>query len=805
VKVIGQVWIMSRTLRDVIEESRRRRFTDRKDERDLFSSLLDQSHPELHVIALHGLAGIGKSTLLDELVRMCQERKVPFARIDGTVHRTIILVASAIRKQLSTRKWWSPFRQFDDDLRKYLEIQGKIEKSGRAQQLFNALSGVVDGADPSGLYGKLGKEAAETGFSALHSYLTRPDIDFYIQANELLAQRLVDCIGSMKAKKLTIMIDDYEQIPEDVQTWIEQRLTLNIGENTALVIASESRLSGPWVDLEAAGIMRQIELESFNKPATIQMLESMGISEQSFADEVFSFTRGHPLCIALAAEHGVAPGKKYIVVRSLIERVFDGIDEPQRVDLIERCSIPRRFNQDVIDHLCSEIAGSERDIAKITAYSFARSNEGGYSIHDTVREYVNDHMAKVSPGLHKQLHTRAFEYFRGQLTKAESMRWSEYAAEALYHQLVLSEQKGVDFCIELFSISDSTYDLQLGAALIHELEQFPFKDDSWKQWAMALKARYSFLQRDWSKAAEQHYSVLQHVNEPELRLLVLNGLALVLAKLNRLDESVVYAEQAIALAEKIKSSDGLLDALYSIGLAWQRQGHFQKAILRIEDRIPQDTRGHRVAFLIEMLGFLYLSLGRLKQASRYYRRALDMWQELDSRWRVAASQLGIASVLCRQEGWSEAIDILDRALHVYESLGDTAGTAVIMSKLAEAKLGAGDISSAIELATRSISINEEVGSTFGLTLDHCRVGSAYFQMSKYKEALKHFQRSLDYAKEGGNRALEASAELELTKVYLEMNDEARAREHVQAAIEIAETMQLENIRNEGIELRDRLK
>jgi hypothetical protein len=70
-------------LEDHLITARKTRFVGRTAERDLFRSALLAAELPFHVLYTFGPGGVGKTTLLAELVDLCAEVNVPFLRLDG--------------------------------------------------------------------------------------------------------------------------------------------------------------------------------------------------------------------------------------------------------------------------------------------------------------------------------------------------------------------------------------------------------------------------------------------------------------------------------------------------------------------------------------------------------------------------------------------------------------------------------------------------------------------------------------------------------------------------------------------------
>src|SRR5579859_6647446 len=74
---------MSLRVADRLKTARKRRFTGRTSELELFSSALDAADLPFLVLYIFGPAGVGKTTLLSEFGAICDERRVPCVKIDA--------------------------------------------------------------------------------------------------------------------------------------------------------------------------------------------------------------------------------------------------------------------------------------------------------------------------------------------------------------------------------------------------------------------------------------------------------------------------------------------------------------------------------------------------------------------------------------------------------------------------------------------------------------------------------------------------------------------------------------------------
>ena len=93
--------MIAKTLGDLIARNKRTKFTNRYNEIQLFTSLLLHDTPEYNVLCIYGVGGIGKSTLLNEFSKVCQDHSISFVHLEGSETQTVVKFARTFRKQLS--------------------------------------------------------------------------------------------------------------------------------------------------------------------------------------------------------------------------------------------------------------------------------------------------------------------------------------------------------------------------------------------------------------------------------------------------------------------------------------------------------------------------------------------------------------------------------------------------------------------------------------------------------------------------------------------------------------------------------
>jgi hypothetical protein len=123
---------------DKIRLAKQALFTNRAREIELFERFLSRQLQSVDILVFYGVGGIGKTELVDQFARICNERHIAVARLDGQDHQTVVTVVAELKVQLSPHM---EFARLDKGLRRYLKIQGKlVERTNLPQQVIAMLS-----------------------------------------------------------------------------------------------------------------------------------------------------------------------------------------------------------------------------------------------------------------------------------------------------------------------------------------------------------------------------------------------------------------------------------------------------------------------------------------------------------------------------------------------------------------------------------------------------------------------------------------------------------------------------------------
>jgi hypothetical protein len=222
-------------------------FTDMEYLRDVFKEYVATPLLSKRIIAIYGIGGSGKSSLLRMFRIHCKSEKVPVALASGDDAKSVLDIV---------RRWMDDLKEdgikfpsLSKTLESYRTIQVKVEdqaKKGQnkvvdiaskaasktAETAGGALLGAAIGSIVPGvgtvIGGALGGVVSGMGAEALtdwlRGFLSKPDIDLLLDpAKKLSADFLEDIAKAAEKKRMVLLLDTFEQMSALKIGWAKWR------------------------------------------------------------------------------------------------------------------------------------------------------------------------------------------------------------------------------------------------------------------------------------------------------------------------------------------------------------------------------------------------------------------------------------------------------------------------------------------------------------------------------------------------------------------------------------------------------
>ena len=166
---------------------------------------------------------------------------------------------------------------------------------------------------------------------------------------------------------------------------------------------------------------------------------------------------------------------------------------------------------------------------------------------------------------------------------------------------------------------------------------------------------------------------------------------------------------------------------------------------------------HAAAVFTHTLGILAQDQGDYQEARRQYQRALEIDEALGNQAGMASSYHQLGMLAQHQGDYQEARRQYQRALEINEALGNQAGMASSYHQLGMLAHRQGDYQEARRQYQRALEINEALGNQAGMASSYGQLGILLTEIGKVEEAVGYTLASLRFYLHVG--APEASASL----------------------------------------------
>src|SRR6266567_3607255 len=801
-----------RAPQSTVEESGLEKFyTDSEYARQMFEQLATSANIPKRILVIHGLGGVGKSTLLKTYVLTCRKHHIPSALVASEEAPSPVDVLAEWEADLDHDGISLP--TFHKTLNHYRAIQANVEdEAKKGHQAKSQIAGTLGktaaktaitmaaSAIPmvGPLVGSLGGESAEAFVDWLRSFLSKPDMELYLDpAKRLDSDFLSDLNRIASYQRIVLMTDTYEQMTA-LDDWMRE-LARRLPKNVLLVLAGRivpvwDRAWQDWM-----GKAEVVELKEMT-PDDIRTLVHRyyayirsGESDPKQVEAIVQFARGLPMVATTVVQLWVKYGLEDFqtvrpqVVADLVDRLLEGVPTDMR-PAFETAAVLRYFNVETLSALL-ENGNAEALYAELRRWPFIRSRKEGLAVHDAMREMINEALKVRTPDRFRTLHERAAAYYEKQVAKAAGEERERYASESLYHRVRADEASGIQLFQEIAEEFARYRMVNRLRTLLNDVNNHPLEQENSRLWREYYNARLAHLGTQ-IKHSEQIYQALgenelaepklrayalcdwggiqshgrERINQPGIEAKATQALELSLNTLSTRDVKIAMSwvhlgdmytatsnwENALAQFEQPKrffternDYSGLLTVLdYQRGV-YTRQGNFRKMIDTTEEMLNIYQTAEEPFYLRTRIcpPWEWLWAGRYIEAEKYLLAAIEASRSLQDQdylcWKTR--DLGICLVL--QDKCSEGLSVLQEALSLAQSFESAGGTEVFsgLQSYGMAFLKCGEFEKAEEYLTQALIEAEKLHVR--LDFSSLRLATLYEILSDFEKAERFYQLS----------------------------------------------------------------
>lgn len=754
-------------------------FVDREEYLDWMVEALERCKERTVVLHLHGIGGIGKSSLLDhwkstidETIRLdCEQYTDFYARLNVIAKGAILLGVNLQRFdilwQIRLRfvEGVEPVKEKGREWAK--EIVMAIPFIGSLASIGSAIGAVGASVSPKikGRYGDLG-EWLQTRLGK--DYIQRLLEILWKEprhAEFLYLDALLEDLNNRKISERPILflLDQFEDVDNERCRWRYGGREITETELWYVFLSSLSNCVGVMSSRQALPSKTSEELEieeseltELDRESSIELLEERRIKDPELQDRIVSVSGGNPFVIGAICDLAETGDLSLSDVEDLRADTFEAVrlktwrrlfsQAQDLLGLVEKAGLVPFFNRRIITVVAPDMRTDHWD--KLIRLSFVRNRgDGTWVLHDLARELI---VAELG----QQLQDSTDEV--AELLERASTDESDYAL------------LGLSLSVRAMA-AERDAAAKLGVIV---------SDLIWRA--------------DYSDALTLLDAARIDTNEGNMVIQGLRGR--VLTYLTRVAEGEHALREALETSrefgERIRdellvhvaqTQRGLGALLFTTGRVSEAEEAYRES-LRIYRELDRKTLGFRpqdMAWTLLWLGWLLMSVHRLEEGEKTTREALQLYEEstptalYDPMRGITMSLRNIGMVLFLAGRASESEEIQRDVLGICRELVSKRPDNI--SEIRDLKISLGNLGESLSRTSRPYEAVDLLQESLQLTREMAKKESEAFlqvvawgfvylalplrQTARYSEAEEAYLEALDMARELAGKAPDAFSRL----------------------------------------------
>ncbi|SDB30652.1 Adenylate cyclase, class 3 [Flavobacteriaceae bacterium MAR_2010_188] len=258
------------------------------------------------------------------------------------------------------------------------------------------------------------------------------------------------------------------------------------------------------------------------------------------------------------------------------------------------------------------------------------------------------------------------------------------------------------------------------------------------------------------------------------------------------DSTILYADKAIELAEKVKYKKGLAYGYKNRGMAYYVKGEFNEVLKNWEKSLAifeEINFKLGISNLQANIGAVYQSKGDDPTALDFFIKSIRNGQEIGDSLRIATAYVNIGTVYSNdKKTYPQALEAYQKAKTLFEALKDDDGRSVSVMNIAELYLLENKPKEALSYLEDYFASITEDGSDASTTLR--LMGTAHMELGELEESEDLLRQSINVAQSKDYKMEETKARIKLGELLTEKNQYNEAVTNFDQALNLSKATQV---------------
>ncbi len=270
---------------------------------------------------------------------------------------------------------------------------------------------------------------------------------------------------------------------------------------------------------------------------------------------------------------------------------------------------------------------------------------------------------------------------------------------------------------------------------------------------------------------ERALTIAQEEGDRSGEAVTLNNLAGVYFAIGQMQKSLELYNQALSIHREAGQRAQEATTMSNIGEIFRITGQPRKALELYEQAlILQRLVGSRAgeATTLNNMGLVYREFELLDRALELFEQALPVSREVGDRAGEATTLINIAEVYQSSRQPQKALELLEQALPIIQEVGDRVKEATALNNMGLAYRDTGQLAKALENYEQALPITRETGDRANEAAVFHNMGLVYDDSGQPQKALELYEQAVPIIQAAGNKYLERVIVLNLALTYRDL-------------------------------------
>jgi len=286
---------------------------------------------------------------------------------------------------------------------------------------------------------------------------------------------------------------------------------------------------------------------------------------------------------------------------------------------------------------------------------------------------------------------------------------------------------------------------------------------------------------------EQSLEIYQKLGDRESEGRTLNNISQIYQARGEYHTALTYLQDSLKIAQEVSNRKEEGTTLNNISQIYQARGEYHTALIYLEDslKISQEVSDRKVeSATLNNMGQIYGVQGDYERSLQYLEDSLKISQEIGNRQGEGTTLNNLVTIAHAHGDYAMGLRYLGLSLKISQEIGDRQVEGATLNNIGQIYGAQGDYMAALRYLEDSLKIRQEIGDRSGEGMTLNNIGLIYDARGDYESALGYLEDSLKISQEIGDRRVEGATLNNISQIYDAQGDYKMALRYLEGSLKI---------------------